>query len=189
MALVNGAKRLGAKVTKAQVHAAILPTQGDTEVGVIVDYALKSLEISMCNARDPATLGYSLFQAKGGPEHALLQLTTGVYFVELVVSQTGKPDDRHALVYDAGYTVPEGRAPEHYTPLVEAGYTPATFGQIRGIVLDNDKDTPAKFLEPSDREIEECNGIKVYKARLVFDSLFPFASSVRVVGAWLMQCM
>ena len=189
-ALVNGAKVLGVPVTKKQVHADTLPPEDDTDVGVIVDYARDTLKIEMLNTRDPSTLGYSLFQAAGGPEHSLLQLTEGVFFVELTVSQHGKPDDCHAVLYHAGYTVPTGRNPEHYKPLHEKGYTPERFHIIRGSIIDNDKDTPAKYIEPSDREMvfDEARGKPVATpARKVFNSLFPFASDVRVVGAWLMR--
>ena len=186
--LVNGAKALGVAVTKKQVHADTLPPEGDTEVGVIVEYARDTLGIDMLNTSDPSTLGYSLFRAAGGPAHALLQISEGVFFVELEVSQHGKPDDYHAVLYNAGYTVPTGRKPEHYTALLEAGYTPNRFGLIRGTVIDNEKDTPSKFLEPSDREmVDGAYGKPVPAARRVFDSLFPSASRVRVVGAWLMR--
>ena len=187
-ALVNGAKALGVPVTKKQVHHNTLPPKGDTEVGVIVGYARDKLKIEMLDTRIPATLGRSLFQQEGGPEHALLQLTEGVFFVELTVSQKGKPDDAHAVIYNASYTVPEGREPQHYAPLLEAGYTPERFHLIRGAVIDNEKDTPVKFIEPSDREMvaDASGGKPVPAARKVFASLFPFASCVRVVGAWLM---
>ena len=69
------------------MHTDTLPPKGDTEVGVIVDYAHKKLGIAMLDTRNPSTLGYSLFQAAGGPAPALLQLTEGVFFVELTVSQ------------------------------------------------------------------------------------------------------
>ena len=136
------------------------------------------------------TLGYSLFRAAGGPAHALLQLTEGVFFVELTVSQHGKDKDYHAAIYHAGYTVPTGRNPEHYKALLDAGYTPERFHLIRGSIIDNDKDTPAKYIEPSDREMvfDEARGKPMATpARKVFNSLFPFASDVRVVGAWLMR--
>lgn len=83
-ALVNGAKALGIVITKAQVHDEILPLQGDTAMGVIVAYA-QSIGIEMLNGRVHGTIGSSetLFRAKGGPEHALLQLTAGVFFVEV----------------------------------------------------------------------------------------------------------
>ena len=128
----------------------------------------------------------SLFRAVGGPEHALLQRTEGVYFVELQVSQRDKPDDYHAVRYHASYTVPTDCESGHYAALHEAGYTPDRYHLIRGAIIDNDKDTPVKFLEPSDREIIMLGDRKVYKVRAVFDSLFP-ASSVRVIGARLVQ--
>ena len=168
-ALVNCAKALGVDVTKTAVHAATLPTEGDTEVGVLVDHARDVLGIMMLDTRVPSTLGASLFQVKGGPEHALVQHTEGVFFVELEVSQEGKPDDYHAIVYNAGYTHP-------------------TLENIRGAIVDNEKDTPVKLLEPSDRVmvVDVESGRTVPAARKVFASLFPFASMVRVVGAWLM---
>ena len=70
-------------------------------------------------------------------------------------------DDYHNVVYDAGY--------QHVMYL-----------GICGAIIDNEKDTPVKFIEPSDRA-------DVQQARDVFNSLFPFASDVRVVGAWLMR--
>ena len=168
-ALVNGAKALGVDVTKTAVYAATLPAEGDTKVGVLVDHARDVLGIAMLNARVPSTLGANLFNVKGGPEHALVQHTAGVFFVELQVSQEAQLDDYHALVYNAGYTHP-------------------TLGHIRGAIVDNDKDTPVKLLEPSDRAmaVDAETGRAVPEARKAFASLFPFASSVRVVGAWLM---
>ena len=188
-ALVNGAKALGVPVTKKRVHADTLPPEGDTEVGVIVDYARDTLGITMLSTGDVSTLGYSIYRAEGGPAHALLQLTEGVYFVEICVSQCGKPDDYHAVIYNASYTVPSERDPEHYGALLDAGYTPERFGLICGAIVDNDKGTPVKFIEPSDREMayDAAHGKEVPAARRVFDSLFPFASTVRVVGAWLMR--
>jgi hypothetical protein len=168
-ALVNGAKALDVEVTKTAVYAATLPAEGDTEVGVLVEHARDVLGIAMLDTRVPSTLGASLFNVKGGPAHALVQHTEGVFFVELEVSQEGKPDDYHAVVYNAGYTHP-------------------TFEHIRGAIVDNEKDTPVKLLEPSDRAmvVDVESGRAVPAARKVFASLFPFASSVRVVGAWLM---
>lgn len=186
--LVNGANRLGVKVTKKQVYADTLPAVGDTAVGAIVDYARETLGIEMLNTRVPTTLGVSLFCVGGCAENALLQLDTGVFFVELTVSQEGKPDDAHIVVYDAGYTVHEGRDERYYQPLFDAGYSRDRFHLIHGAILDNERDTPVKFLEPSDRETAVgADGKTTYKARAVFDSLFPFASRVRVVGAWLMR--
>ena len=182
-ALVHGAKALGVPVTKKQVHADTLPAEGDTEVGVLIDYARDALGIEMRDTRVPATLGGSLFQSKGGAEHALLQLTDGVYFVELAVSQEGKPDDRHAVLYNASYVV----RPENCKEFHDWGYTPERVRGVCGVLLDNDKDTPVKYIEPSDRQAVVEDGKTVYPARRVFDSLFPFASDVRVVGVWLMR--
>jgi hypothetical protein len=157
-ALVHGAKILGVPATKKHVYAATLPDEGDTAVGVLVDYARKQLGIVMRNLKDPACADVALFQSKGGPAYILLQQLEGVFFVELRVSQLGREDDRHVVLYDAGH-----RAPPH----------------MCGAILDNDRDTPVKLLDPADRDTPKS-------ARHVFDSLFPFASSVRVVGAWRM---
>ena len=153
-ALVNAAKALGVRVTKKQVYDATLPTEGDTEMGLIIDYAVNELGIQM----DKKT---QLCQIKGGPAYALLQKTQGVFVVELCISQSGMDDDYHNVVYDAGY--------QH-----------VMYPGIHGAIIDNEKDTPVKFIEPSDRA-------EVQQARNVFLSLFPFASDVRVVGAWLMR--
>ena len=153
-ALINAAKALGVSVTKKQVYDATLPTEGDTKMGLIVDYAVNELGIQM----DKNT---QLNQIKGGPEYALLQHTEGVFVVELCISQSGMDDDYHNVVYDADY--------QH-----------VMYPGIRGAIIDNEKDTPVKFIEPSDRA-------EVQQARDVFHSLFPFASNVRVVGAWLMR--
>ena len=153
-ALVNAAKALGVRVTKKQVYDATLPTEGDTEMGLIIDYAVNELGIQM----DKKT---QLCQIKGGPAYALLQKTQGVFVVELCISQSGMDDDYHNVVYDADY--------QH-----------VMYPGIRGAIIDNEKDTPVKFIEPSDRA-------EVQQARDVFHSLFPFASNVRVVGAWLMR--
>jgi len=182
-ALINGTKALGVIVTKKDVYDNILPQKGDTAMGVVVDYALNELGISMNDTKVPSTIGCSPFRAKGGPEYALLTLTFGCFFVELRVSQDGKQDDRHAVLYNAGFVVPTPTGWEnskHYTSLKKAGYTPERIDLIRGAVIDNDKDTPIKFIEPSDREAPAS-------ARAVFASLFPFASRVTVVGAWLMS--
>ena len=153
-ALINAAKALGVSVTKKRVYDATLPTEGDTMMGLIVDYAVNELGIQM----DKNT---QLNQIKGGPEYALLQHTEGVFVVELCISQSGMDDDYHNVVYDADY--------QH-----------VMYPGIRGAIIDNEKDTPVKFIEPSDRA-------EVQQARDVFHSLFPFASNVRVVGAWLMR--
>ena len=160
-ALVHAAKVLGVCVTKKQVYNATLPAKGDTQMGVIIDYALSALGIQMDSVKVKETLGFPLFQVKGGAAFALLQQTEGVFVVEMRISQLGQDNDYHALVYDAGYTHIE-------------------YPGIRGAIIDNEKDTPIKFIEPCDRT-------SVQKARDVFHSLFPFASDVRVVGAWLMR--
>jgi hypothetical protein len=141
----------------------------------------------MLDTHVPSTLGCSLFHQKGGPEHALLQIEKGVFWVELCVSQTGKEDDNHVVMYNASFTVPEGKNEIYYQPITDAGFGPDKFHLIRGVVCDNDKDTPSKYLDPSDRVITEKDGTPWPKARDVFDSLFPFASKVKVKGAWLMR--
>ena len=167
-ALINCAKRLGVPVTKKGVYEATLPPEGDTAVGVVVDYARDALNIEMLDTRNPKTLGNSLFRESGGPAHALLQKTAGVYYVELVVSQTGKPDDRHAVCYDADYEKPGDDT-------------------CRGAIIDNDANPnrdPIRYINPSDRGFVIEGGAEVPAARKVFDSLFPGASRVRVDGAW-----
>ena len=123
--------------------------------------------------KEPATLGYNLFEASGGPEHALLQLIEGVYFVKLLVSQYGKPDDRHIIIYDAGFCS-------------------AQHPQVLGAVIDNSKSTGIKLITNEDRQmVLDANGDPAYPARLVFasasSSLFPFASRVCIRNAWRMQ--
>lgn len=180
-------KALGVLTTKKDVYDATLPAQGNTKVGVIVKYAEK-LGVEMLDARVPSTLGYSVFQQEGGPEHALLQIEDGVFWVELCVSQTGrKQDDMHVVMYDASFTVPEGKNAIFYQPIIDAGFTPDAFHLIRGVVRDNDKDTSSKYLDPSDREFAEKDGKPWPKARDVFKSFFPLASKVQVVGVWLMR--
>ena len=184
--LVMGCKALGVPITKKKVYDATLPAEGDTKVGVIVNYA-DTIGVEMLDARVPSTLGYSIFQQDGGPEHALLQIEDGVFWVELRISQTGKKDDKHVVMYDASFTVPEGKNTIAYQPIIDAGFTPDTFDLIRGVVRDNDKDTSSKYLDPSDREFAEKDGKPWPKARDVFKSLFPLASKVQVVGVWLMR--
>ena len=171
-ALTNAAKALGVPVTKASVYAATLPAEGDTEVGVLVQHAQKALGIQMLDTKVPATLGASLFQMKGGAEHSLLQCTSGVFFVELVVSMKGKPDDRHAVMLNAGYAHP-------------------TAPHICGAIFDNCRDVPVKLLGPEDRCVHiPCHGgPPIYAARAVFDSLFQHEDvvQVKVDGAWLMR--
>ena len=170
-ALVNGAKSLGLKsVTKKQVYTHTLPAEGDTEVGVIIDYARDKLRIAMRDTQVPGTLGGSdnLSQRPGGPEHALLQIEAGVFFVRVVVSQEGKEDDVHFLLYNASYTCAEHPA-------------------VRGAIVDNEKDTPVKLIEPKDRAMNAVDGRLVPAARSVFASIWPSATRVRVAGAWLME--
>jgi hypothetical protein len=166
-AIVNGAKALGVSVTKQQVHDDTLPGEGDTEVGVLVAFAHSQLGISMLDTRIPATLGSNIWQATGGPEHALLQLTEGVFFVELVASFDPHPCDRHVVVYHAAYEQLE-------------------YPDVRGAIIDNHKDTPIKLIRPSDRMLDFTSGRGVPNARKVFHSLFSLATSVRVTGVWLM---
>ena len=109
----------------------------------------------------------SMFWRTRKSRAASYALTT-TFFVELVVSQKDKPDDAHVVVYHAGYTHPE-------------------YERIRAAIIDNEKDTPVKLIEPSDRGMELVEGKEVPAARRVFASLFPFTSRVRVTGAWLMR--
>ena len=185
-ALVMGCKVLGVPITKKKVYEATLPAEGDTKVGVIVNFA-DTIGVEMLDARVPSTLGYSIFQQDGGPAHALLQIEDGVFWVELRISQTGKKDDRHVVMYDASFTVPEGKNTIAYQPIIDAGFTPDAFHLIRGVVRDNDKDTSSKYLDPSDRGFAEKDGKPWPKARDVFNSLFPLASKVQVDGVWLMR--
>jgi hypothetical protein len=75
-----------------------------------------------------------------------------VFWVELCVSQTGKKDDNHVVMYNASFTVPEGKNEIYYQPITDAGFGHDKFHLIRGVVRDNDKDTPSKYLDPSDRD-------------------------------------
>jgi len=171
--LVNGAKRLGVPVTKKAVDAATLPPVGDTKVGVIVAYAREELGISMLDAKTGA-LGVQIFQAPGGPEHALLQITDGsVFFTELNVD-----GDKHVVVYDSGY--------DSYS------------GDTCGAIIDNSKDSVVKHIDPTDRSFKvdengkavlSKKGKPVSAARDMFNSIFPGAASVSVVGVWLMSKM
>ena len=172
--LVNGAKRLGVPVTKKAVDAATLPPVGDTKVGVIVAYARDELGISMLDTKAPGTLGVQIFQAPGGPEHALLQITDGsVFFTELDVD-----GDKHVVVYDSGY--------DRYS------------GDTCGAIIDNSKDSVVKHIDPTDRSFKvdengkavlSKKGKPVSAARDMFNSIFPGAASVSVVGVWLMSKM
>ena len=172
--LVNGAKRLGVHVTKKAVDAATLPPVGDTKVGAIVAYARDELGISMLDTKAPGTLGVQIFQAPGGPEHALLQITDGsVFFTELNVD-----GDKHVVVYDSGY--------DRYS------------GDTCGAIIDNSKDSVVKHIDPTDRSFKvdengkavlSKKGKPVSAARDMFNSIFPGAASVSVVGVWLMSKM
>ena len=86
-ALVNGAKALGIAITKAQVYDETLPLQGDTSMSVIVDYA-RDIGIGMLDCRVPGTTSTpeTVFRTRGGPKHALLQITARVFFVEVGIS-------------------------------------------------------------------------------------------------------
>jgi len=172
--LVNGAKRLGVPVTKKAVDAATLPLVGDTKVGVIVAYARDELGISMLDTKAPGTLDVQIFRTPGGPEHALLQITDGsVFFTELNVD-----GDKHIVVYDSGY--------DNYSD------------DARGAIIDNSKNSFVKHIDPTDRafKVDENGkavlskkGKPVSAARDVFNSIFPGAANVSVVGAWLMSKM
>ena len=87
-AFINGAKALGIAITKTQVYDETLPLQGDTEVSAIVKYA-HGMGIAMldCRVRGTTSKSETMFRTtKGGPEHALLQFTTGVFYVEVRIS-------------------------------------------------------------------------------------------------------
>ena len=83
----------------------------------------------------------------------------------------GKPDDRHAVMFNAAYVHPD--APH-----------------VRGAIFDNCRDVPVKLLGPEDRYVHTTDhgGPPTYAARAVFDSLFQHEDvvQVRVDGAWLM---
>ena len=180
-ALVNGATELGLEVEKWRVYAELLPPEGDTQVGVIVAYAADPLRIEMSSLSDPTVLFPPLHQSGGGEAHALLQLLSGLYYVQLIVSYTWKPKpDKHFVIYNADYKVPTGRPAEYYKPLLDAGYIPESFHLIRGMIIDNAP--PYKYIEPSDRADKMAS-------RRLFDSLFPSASEVRVKNAWRMTRM
>ena len=157
--LINGAKQLGLKIVKKEVYDAALPAKGDTKVEAIVNYA-SSIGIQMLNVKTPGTLDVPMFQIKGGPKFALLN-QEGVFFVELLIALEGNPSDKHAVVFNSAYTCTD-------------------FPQCRGVIIDNEAMTPPKHIEPKERE-------NVADARKMFDSLFPGADRVSVVGAWLMR--
>ena len=71
--------------------------------------------------------------------------------------------------------------------MYHAGHTTPQYPHILGAIIDNDKDTPIKLIEPQDRGVSIENGRLVPAAREVFNSLFPGASRVRVDGVWLMN--
>ena len=86
-AFIDGAKALGIAITKTQVYDETLPLQGDTDVSAIVKYA-HGMGIAMldCRVRGTTSKSETMFRTKGGPEHALLQFTTGVFYVEVRIS-------------------------------------------------------------------------------------------------------
>lgn len=160
-ALVACALGLGFDVSKEAVYKATLPPTGDTAMGTIIDYA-KTLGIQMLPTSSKRTLGYGLNNAKGGPEFALLQEKKGMFFVELKIMVDGKPDDAHCVMYDADWQRKRKG--------------------LHGLIVDNEPTGKPVAVQESDRADKLA-------ARKVWNSLFPGASSVRVVCAWLMRAV
>ena len=163
-ALVAIAVRLGLHASNRAVRAATLPAKGDTAVGAIKLYAQQELGIEMVSLKDHSVLGYSIFEAPGGPEHNLLLLLHGQYWVELVLTMPaskGVPakTDRHVVAFDADFRD----------------------GDVYGLIIDNAG--PAKRLNASDRAWP--GKPTPPPARRVFESLFPGAAKVAVANAWL----
>ena len=143
--LISGAKQLQRQIIKKEVYKATLPAEGDTKVGTIVNYAC-SIGIQMRDVKAKGTLDTSIFTMKGGPEFAIPN-QLGVFFIELLIALTGKPSDKHVVVFNSAYTFAE-------------------FPQCRGIIIDNDAKAPLKHLKPKDRE-------NIKDGRKVFGSFFP----------------
>lgn len=160
-ALVACALGLGFDVSKEAVYKATLPPTGDTAMGTIIDHA-KALGIQMLPTSSKRTLGYGLNNAKGGPEFALLQEKKGMFFVELKIMVDGKPDDAHCVMYDADWQRKRKG--------------------LHGLIVDNEPTGKPVAVQESDRADKLA-------ARKVWNSLFPGASSVRVVCAWLMRAV
>jgi len=182
-ALFHGLKALNFTITRKELYKATLPATGDTKINTISNYSKEEWGVNFVNARDASFSKKPFFQLKFGAEHNLLQFSEGVYFVMLTVSQYGKPDDKHAVIYDANFKVKLGGDDANYAPFYAAGYTHDTLNHIHGVIIDNESNTAVKYLEPSDRELREG----VSAARAAFNSLFPFASKVSLTDAWAMH--
>ena len=167
-ALVTIATRLGVGTSTAKVRAATLPVKGDTAVGAIKLYAEETLGIQMLSLKDHSVLGYSLFEQLGGPEHNLLLLESGQFYVELLLTMPAAKGvkaktDRHVVAYDADFRD----------------------GHVFGLLKDNAG--PTKRLDGSDRLW--AGKPAPPPARDAFASLFPGAARVSVDNAWLCRCV
>ena len=156
------ARLLRVLLTKADAYAT-LPAAGDTAVGAIVRLA-DSKGIDMASLKNHLILGYSLWRMAGGPEHQLILLSSGVYYVELKITMANGKSDRHVVVYDAGFR----RA--------AVGSSQA----VVGCLLDNKG--PVKLLHDSDRKRTPGSPPP---AREAFRSIFPGAARVAVANAWM----
>ena len=138
-------------------------------MSTMVWYA-NEIGMAMRSLKDHTVLGYSIFRQTGGPEHQLLLLDRGQYFVELKLQMLAEVL-KHVVVYDADF-----RLAEHVD------------GQGRrrvnlcGQIKDNDSTEPAKLLDSDDRVLAQPP-----PARAVFASLFPGATRVSIVNAWLCE--
>lgn len=166
--LLHGLKALGVNALKKHIYDDTLPKKGDTKVKLIIDYALHKYGVQMVSVfrveEMRPILGFDFRRLKGGTEHALLQIREGVFFVLLCVYMKDMPSDNHIVLYDANYRS----------------------GTFRGAIIDGDVKTPVKLLDDKDRAWSDGNP-SIPNARLVFHSLFPSASSVRLKHAWLMR--
>ena len=93
----------------------------------------------------------------GGLEFAAVQADEGSYLLELDVTHPNGSVDPHMVAYLAGQPHDNGV----------------------GVILDNGGPVLIKGIQSKEREHTQC-------AREMFDSLFPDASSVRVVNVWRM---
>ena len=136
------------------MYDATLPAAGDTAIGTIIDHA-KTLGVSMSDDKG------NLFQEKGGPEYALLQRTTGVFFVVIQVS-TDNGTDSHVVVYNAGHVDRETGN--------------------RGCIVDNCPKSNPMVIEDSDRADKHA-------ARKVWKAPWPNEgkpTTVRIKNVWRM---
>lgn len=166
--LLHGLKALGIEALKKDVYTDTLPKEGDTKVKFMIDYARRKYGVEMISVfkvkEMRPIIGFDFIRFKGGQEHALLQIKEGVFFVVICVAIKNMPLDKHVVVYDASYRS----------------------GTFRGAILDGDTKTPVKLLDETDRAWSDGTP-SIPNARLVFRSLFPSASSVRLKHAWLMR--